>query len=426
MTFPDVNKRLSDLDALLQIARAMSREQDLRSLMELIVDESTKMLQAERSSLYLVEEDKKELYTWIAEGLEIREVRLPFGKGIAGHVAATQELVNIPNAYEDPRFDPAWDRKTGFHTRNILCAPLITPEGAVVGVIQVLNKKDGSFTSYDEKLLSALCAHAAICIDNARLLQHYIEKERMQQSLLIAREIQQRLFPEAPPDIAGFDIAGFDIAGWARPCDETGGDYYDFIEMDDGRIALVIGDVSSHGVGPALLMTTARAFLRGLARQNLSPSEVLGNLNQLLERDMAEGRFMTMFYGVLHPRTKTIHYAAAGHEPALYLDGERLQFARIKSTGCPLGIFADMEYAEGEPLKMKKGDIFALFTDGIVEAMNADKQAFGREAVEEVILKHRDKSAREIIERVYGAVCDFCGDVPFRDDLTMVVVKVEE
>ncbi|MBM4050172.1 MAG: GAF domain-containing protein, partial [Planctomycetes bacterium] len=192
MNIPDA-KKVHDFTRLLELAKAMSVEKDLYALLDLIVQRTTEVMEADRTSLYLVDADKQQLWTRIAQGLEIKEVRVPIGTGISGHVAKTRETVNIQDAYLDPRFDRGWDMKTGYRTRSILCMPLLTHEDRVVGVIQVLNKKGGAFTDYDESLLAALGSHAAIALDQARLMQHYVEKQRMQEALRIARDIQMSL-----------------------------------------------------------------------------------------------------------------------------------------------------------------------------------------------------------------------------------------
>ena len=413
----DVQKKLNDFAVLLEVAKAMSAERDLRRLMRLVTTQSSQLLAAERASLYLVDEKSNELYTWIAEGLEIKEVRTPIGKGIAGMAAKCRKMLNVPDAYADPNFNRAWDQRTGYRTRTILCAPLLTHEGKVVGVIQVLNKIEGKFTDYDETLLAALGSHAAVSIDNAQLMEHFIEKERMRQALEIARDIQRHLLPRSSPSVPNFDIAG-----WTLPCDETGGDYYDFVPTDDGGLGIAVGDVSSHGIGPALLMTTARAFLRALVRQGMDPPEVMTRMNDLLEKDMTDGRFMTMFYGVLRPEEKVLLYSSAGHEPPLRVRPGTGEAQEFRSAGCPLGILQGVEYpSEQQPLQ--PGDILVLSTDGIQESMNETHEKFGRQRLVDVIRENSRMESSSIIRKVHEAVMAFCAGVPQRDDLTLVIAK---
>lgn len=157
------------LQAVLEVSQALMREHNLPDLLRLIASETSRVMDAERSSIYLVDPDRDELYTLVAQELEIREIRVPLGRGLSGYVAQTGETLNIADAYQDPRFDPAWDRRTGFHTRTVLCAPLLSQTGEVIGVLQVLNKRDGRFTDYDERLLSAFAAQAAVAVENAQL-----------------------------------------------------------------------------------------------------------------------------------------------------------------------------------------------------------------------------------------------------------------
>lgn len=163
-------KKLRDLTAILEVSRAMMAEPELDNLLDLIIRRATLVMEAERTSLFLVDEDTNELFSRIAQDAEIREIRFPVGKGIAGHVAKTGEIVNIKDAYKDDRFNPEFDKKTGYKTRTILCVPLVASGEHVIGVLQVLNKREGVFTPYDEELISALAAQAAVCIERTRLL----------------------------------------------------------------------------------------------------------------------------------------------------------------------------------------------------------------------------------------------------------------
>jgi len=179
-TGSSVEKR--DLEALLEISRQMVALKDLDKLLDLVLDRSTELLSAERSSLFVLDHDTGELWTKIAQGLIGRTIRLPVGTGIVGHVARMKRMLNIEDAYLDDRFNPEVDRETGFRTRSILCVPMLNQKNDCIGVIEVLNKKDGhSFNAYDEELLGALALHAALAIENAQLYQ---EKEEMLRSLV--------------------------------------------------------------------------------------------------------------------------------------------------------------------------------------------------------------------------------------------------
>lgn len=412
-------RQLRDLETILEVSRALTAEKDLDRLLALILRETTRVMDADRSSLFLVDEHTNELYSRIAQKTEIKELRFPIGRGIAGHVAATRAIININDAYSDPRFNPAFDKKTGYRTDTILCAPLATHENRLVGVIQVLNKHDGVFMPYDERLITALGSHVAIALDNARLVQHYLEKQRLQQSLEIAGEIQRGLLPREAPQREGHEIAG-----WSGACDETGGDYFDFLDLPDGRLGVVIGDVSGHGIGPALLMATVRASLRALATSHSDPHEVLTRLNNLAARDMEAGRFITLFFGSLDTTRRILEYSSAGHDGPLIYRGTEDAFLSMDSTGFPIGIMPDVEYPDADPISLQSGDILIFGTDGIWEAMDPAHEEYGKDRMKDTVRRLRQEPAQRIIDGVIEDVRTFCGEAHQRDDITMIIVKI--
>jgi serine phosphatase RsbU (regulator of sigma subunit) len=405
---------IDDLTRLLAVAQAMTAEKDLDRLLALIVRETTELLNADRSTLFLLDEENDELYSRIAEGAGIREIRFPADRGIAGHVASTGNIINIPDAYQDDRFNQDIDRKTGYKTDTILCAPLISHDERTIGVIQVLNRRGGPFCDSDEQLLLAMGSYAAVTLDNARLVQHYVEKQKMEQSLAIAREVQEGLYPSE-----GMTKAGVQVNGWYRTCDETGGDYYDYFELLDGRIAIVVGDVSGHGIGPALLMAATRATLRGLAVSGIEPNIILTRLNELMCPDMGEGRFVTLFYGVIDPGSGEMQYASAGHDPPLLFakDGS---VTELDSTGLPLGILDDAVYEPGGLIVLEEGGILFLSTDGIWEAANPEGDAFGRERLMETARANLGRSSEILVREIVDAMEKHVGDGVVHDDLTLV------
>lgn len=416
----DHERRVRDLESLLRVARALAVEKDLDRLLRLIIKHTTRVMDAERSSLYLYDAERDEIWTKIAQGMSSAEIRLPLGTGIAGTVAQTLQPINIPEAYADARFDRAWDQASGFRTRNILCMPMLNHEGKLIGVIQVLNKRTGPFTAYDEQLLGAFSTHAAIALDSARLVQHYVEKQKLEQALEIARQIQQSLFPKEDPQVPGFEVAG---ASW--PCDETSGDYYDYLRFPDGSLGLVVADVTGHGVGPALLMAEARAVVRAFASQTSSVSEVLARANTFLARDFEASRFVTMFLGQLDPVGGLFRYSSAGHgQPLLYRPASET-FLELDSTGPPLTVLEEIEFPEGEPLRLAPGDLLVITTDGIEEAANARGEQFGRERLQEVIARGHHLAARDLLRDIYRETSAFLGSAARQDDITLVVVKAE-
>jgi serine phosphatase RsbU (regulator of sigma subunit) len=255
------------------------------------------------------------------------------------------------------------------------------------------------------------------------------EKNRLlREALALAEEVQLRLLPRDNPAVPGFDIAGKSIY-----CDETGGDYYDYLAVPGawpGSVAVVVGDVSGHGVASALLMTTARALLRMRASMGGGPAGHVDDLNRLLTQDTAEtGRFVTLFYLSMEPspdagRPGRMRWVRAGHDPALVYDPETGEFMELSDGGVPLGIIGDVAYEEFTFDGMAGGQVVALGTDGIWEARNRDGEMFGKGRLRRIIRDKADRPAREIVEAVLEELWAFRRGLAAEDDVTLVVVKV--
>lgn len=417
----DLRRKVADLSAVLDIARAMAAEDDLTRLLSLIMDRTRDVMCAERCSLFLYDEEKKELWSKIAHDLEIQEIRFPVDKGIAGEVAVSRETQNIEDAYKDSRFNPEFDKQTGFRTRSILCMPMVSFKNKLVGVIEVMNKQGGGgvFSEYDEFLLGTLAAQAGVSLEHAELIESYVEKQKLKSEMDIAGRIQQSLLPDTPPNISGFDIRG-----WNRACDETGGDYFDFIPLDENRLLIPVGDVSGHGVGSALQMATARALVHAFSYDSDDVEKVLCNVNNILERDLEDDTFMTMLVGILDTRDKTLAYSSAGHDAPLIYKKATHDFIQMDSTGMILGAMPDVPFPVSDKEKLETGDIVVMFTDGIFEAMDKDNQPFGTERIMDIIKNEADGNAEGIIRSIVKSVEVFSGDVPQRDDWTVIVCKV--
>ena len=242
-------------------------------------------------------------------------------------------------------------------------------------------------------------------------------------SLAQASEVQQKLMPKSDPQVDGFDIAGRSI--W---CDETGGDYYDFLypaANGKKRIAIVVGDVTDHGISSALLMATARAFLR--ERVHTPPSEcaaIISDVNKRLVQDIEElNLFMTMFYGEIDIKEKMIRWVKAGHEPAILYTPGTDSHEMLAGEGLPLGVMEDAVYKESQK-QINPGQIILIGTDGIKEAVNANREMFGNKRLLNVIRDYADKSAREILDKAFESLNNFRHPLEADDDETLVVIKV--
>jgi sigma-B regulation protein RsbU (phosphoserine phosphatase) len=248
------------------------------------------------------------------------------------------------------------------------------------------------------------------------------ERDHIRRSLGIAKEVQQHLLPVAAPEIQGLDIAGISLY-----CEETGGDYFDYLPLDKnepGKIKIVVGDVSDHGIASALLMTTARAFLRQRASKTGNLNQIIADVNRQLSRDVEDsGRFMTLFFCEIDNPNKIIRWVNAGHDPAFTFDPDSGNFAELAGHSLPLGVSAMAAYQEFQH-KIRPGQIFIIGTDGIWESRNAQGQMFGKERFRRVISRHPRQTAWEILQAVIDELNRFSHPLEKEDDVTLVVVKV--
>ncbi len=240
------------------------------------------------------------------------------------------------------------------------------------------------------------------------------------EQMRIAREIQQRLFPKEAPRLKGYDIAGL-----TESAEETGGDYYDFIPMPNNCIGLVVGDVTGHGIGPALLMAETRAYLRILAGENTDVGQILTRANRVLSEDIGSERFVTLLFVMLDPKVKTIRYASAGHPPGLWLDTKGKPKPELARTGIPLGLRPDTEYEASEEIALKKGDLLALMSDGVEESISAKGELFGKKRIMKVLVGKQSSRASTIVTKLHqaGRAHEAADQQP--DDFTTIVLKVK-
>jgi sigma-B regulation protein RsbU (phosphoserine phosphatase) len=239
-------------------------------------------------------------------------------------------------------------------------------------------------------------------------------------ALKLAEELQQNLLPQQDPQVAGLDIAGTSIY-----CDETGGDYYDYFHLPDERLGIVVADAADHGVGAAMHMTTARAFLHACIRDYQSPAKLLSDVNTYVTRDSSQtGRFMSMFFLEICPKTKSLRWVRAGHEPALIFEQAQKSFGELNGKGMALGVDEDFQYTEFSQNGWNSADIILIGTDGIHEARNENGTMFGQERLREIIRQHADASAKTIRNAVIDTLRNFRGNASQEDDITLVVIKL--
>jgi len=415
------SREVRNLNALLDVAKALGAEMQLDNLLPVIISKTTEVIDAERSSLFIYDEDTNEMWSKVAEGMDSKEIRFPVGVGIAGDVAKTLKTVNIPDAYKDDRFNPAFDKETNYRTKSILCMPMLNNEGALVGVVQVLNKKDGSrFDDKDESLLEALSVQAGVAIQRARLLEAFVEKQRIQESLKLAADIQMGMLPKDFPAFPKRD--DFDLFASIIPAKEVGGDFYDFFLIDDDHLCFVIGDVSGKGVPAALFMAVTKTHVAASTIPGTEPSDILIRANDELCKENDQGMFCTIFYGILNTKTGEVRYSNGGHNPPylVHADGSNEQLEGTE--GIALGVMDGMDFGVNT-LTLGKGEAIYLYTDGVNEAMDDDGNEYSYERLEEFLKKSKGLSTTDIVNGSLDDVKGFVKNAEQSDDITVLTVR---
>jgi len=295
--------------------------------------------------------------------------------------------------------------------------PLAEPSGTVGVCCMVRGKSDRPFDEYELELPVSLASLAATAIANARYHAESLERERWQAAVAVANAIQQGLMPKESLRIEGLDVAFYWVSS-----EVVGGDYLDLIPTRDGALRIVVGDVTGHGVGPALLMTSTRAALRMLGRARAFEGRLIDELNRFLMSDVLPmGLFVTMFIAELDPRSGAVRYVNAGHNPAIVVGADSSVRTTLSGTGFPLGILEDAQYESAEYV-LAPGEKLVAYTDGLIEARSPAGEQLGMERFKRLVSAPHDTAAG-VIAGVKSGLDDFCRSRPPLDDQTLVIVK---
>lgn len=410
-------RRLSarDLRAILGVTNKLAAPFDLMTMLGEVVAAAKQVLVAERGSVWLHDPATDELVTEIATGM--RAVRVPSGTGLVGACARSREIINVPDCYSDARFDPSVDKASGYRTRCMLTLPLIDHKNVLVGVMQLLNKKDGVFDADDEALAAALAAQCAVALQRARMTEALIEGERMRQALEMAREVQMSTWPATMPMVPGYDVCGM-----SRAAELTGGDTFDLSMLDQGLL-VVLGDATGHGIAPALSVTQVQAMLQIAFRLGADLESAFTQVNNRLVETLPADRFITAFIGLLDPSTHRLRFHSGGQGPILHYQAAAGACVVYKPTSFPLGAMRLERLRPAVTVDILPGDILVLLSDGFYEYCDAGGEQFGEKRVEDIVRTHCDKSMADLIGILLESVDAFARGAPQRDDMTAVLVR---
>jgi phosphoserine phosphatase len=410
------------LNQILEVTRKLAAPFDLDTMLKEVVNAARNILDAERGTVFLFD-DKGDDFAGNDElvvkvGTKLGSFRIPADKGIVGECAQTRKLINVPDCYADKRFNRAIDKETGFKSRCMLTLPLIGYEDKLVGVLQILNKRDGIFDDQDEYVATALAAQAAVVLHRVKITEAMIASEKLDKEITVARDVQMGMLPKFMPTLDGYDIGGT-----FSPADQTGGDLYDFVPVTHKQLFILMGDATGHGIGPALSATQVRAMLRVALRLDASLDDAFTHINNQLVEDLPDDRFVTAFFGLLDAERHQVRFHSGGQGPIMHFHAKSREYDWREPSTFPLGYMNQTNLKEAHVVDLQPGDILGLVSDGIYEYENENEVQFGHDRLAAIIDSYTDGPMDDLVQNIMQATYEHGGSVAQADDITIVLIR---
>ncbi|MGA2414392.1 MAG: GAF domain-containing protein [Candidatus Sulfotelmatobacter sp.] len=399
-----------------EIARELSSILNLDELLSRVAELLRRLIDYQMFSILLLDASGEKLEHRFSlrfhENIHLKH-EVPMGRGLVGHAAQSKEAVLVPDVSKDSRYIEG-----NPETRSELAVPLIYKD-KVIGVLDLEHTRRGFFTDDHRRTMMTLAAQVAIAIENARLYEEIARQERrLERDLALARELQMRLLPQTLPKVAHLELAAKFV-----PARAIGGDLYDFIPYSLSRLGIAIGDVSGKGAPAAIYAALVSGILRSHAPIEPGPAEMLKAVNMSLAERRIEAQFVSLIYALWDDEHSTLLVSNSGLPRPVYVHDGKNQV--IEATGLPLGLFDDADYDEFR-FKMKAGDMFVFFSDGILDARNRRGELFGRGRVEKLIAECASRSADCVVESLFKAAAEHSAGVETFDDQTVLAIKVKD
>ena len=409
---------VEELAVLNDLAIAAGRSLEVDQMLDIIVEKSIKAVKAEQGSILLVTDQKDAPLKTLVRQADRRSRVMTYkvGTSITGWVVKHQKPLMIENLATDSRFQTTERERK--EIKSVLCVPILLTN-KLLGIVTVTNKKTFEpFNFDDQRLLSIIAAQSGQLIRNSQLQQEALEKKRMEQQLAMAHAIQMGLLPKRVPEIKTLEISNY-----FSPSDEVSGDYYDYFDLGENKIGMVLADVSGHGAPAALLMTMVKGILQAISQHFESSDGVLSEMNSILGQIIPRDMFVTMMFLVFDMKDRLLSYSNAGHNPLVFYDSQSKSARMVELRGPALGLSKSPVFNEKE-ISLNHGDLVLMYTDGVTEACNQQQEMFEEtrliQAVEDVAMRQ----AGEIIEHVKNKLQEFTDEAPQSDDIAMIATKV--
>jgi serine phosphatase RsbU (regulator of sigma subunit) len=413
-----LKRAVEELSILNDLARTIGASLNSQEIIQTIVRRSVRALNAEQGVITLFEEQgqgsmRTLVRTMVSStGQEMHH----FSQALLGWMQIHTKPLVINDPLNDDRFTAVdWDDSI----HSLLSVPMLM-KSELRGVITIYNKKEKKkFSDDDQRLLAIIAAQSAQVVENARLNEKEQALMRMQEEVRLASKIQTQLLPDKSPYISGYEVLGRTI-----PAQVVGGDYFDFIPIDQHRIAICLGDVSGKGLPASLLMANLQATLRSQTLNVESPKICLERSNRLLFQSTSPEKFATLFYGILDTESHTFFYSNAGQDQPCLLSCEKIS-RRLATGGIPLGMFPEFNYEE-ESIRLEPGEVLVMYSDGVTEAMNPRGELFGEDRLASVLTSCRSDSPETILGLIVDAVRSHADQMPQSDDITIVILRRQQ
>lgn len=411
----------NNLYKILELNSKINSTLNLEELLGILMNTAAEVMDTHAASLMLLDHSGQELIFKVALGCKANQLKESFrvkvGEGIAGTVAATGKALMVNDVQNDTRFAKRFDASTGFKTEAILCVPMHA-KGKMIGILQAINPRNRKeFSREDLSLFQVFADQAAIAVENARLHTETLQQEKTKQELRIAHDIQQNFLPDLTENKFCFDIAAQNI-----PARQVGGDFYDVLQTGEGRVSVMIGDVSGKGVPAALYMVRAISEYRFLAPLCKNPQELVTKLNRVLSKNAPLGMFVTLLCMTLDHKTKSLEYVSAGHHPVLVRKKNGEIHELSNTGGLPAGLADDSVYEQAS-CPLENGDSFLAYTDGITESRNLKGEEYGVARLKKSFHVH-DFKAAENTPKILAEVEKFSEGTPAHDDATVLLIQI--